>query len=321
MKRFLRILPVLLAALSAACSPHEFPVSGPGDLGKDFALRIVLEDDLEDLPQITPTKSGQIASPRYTMLFWRYRDGDAFGGEPDYSVTFTRSSLADLDTTIYLPVLAAKYRMAGWVDWAGGDAGPGYDLSDPGRIMLPAEFATGERARDAFAVVADYDVDAYHRAGEGYQQTASLQRPVAQLRIVAPEALTFLALTGLEPSSMRATLRYTAPVPDGYDLLQGTTAASRPDVTLTATPRYDTSGELVFVSDFLFSTDAGTTIPVAFTLTDQSGNQVIVYSGDIPLRRGHATTVSFDLPYGGDVKPGGIGIDPGFDDEIEINLD
>lgn len=321
MRRLPYIAFVLVAALSAACTPHEFPVTEPVAPEQDFSLKILFDESLPDQQLITPTKSGDAATPRYTILMWRYENDTAFGILPDYTRTFTRSALVELDTTIYLPVTPAKYRMAAWVDWVGGDAGAGYDLSDPEHVMLPSGYTAGEHAREAFTIVTDYDASGLYVAGEAYQKTVTLRRPVAQLRISAPEALTFLAMTGLDPSQMVATLRYPDPIPDAYDILQGRSTGSRTDVVLTGTPHYDTSGELVFVSDFIFFPDAVDTIPVEFTLTDLSGKELIVYSGSIPLRGSHTTTVSFETPYGGDEKPGGIGISPGFDDEIEITMD
>lgn len=313
---------VLVAVLSAACSPHEFPVSESGASERDFSLRIVFDDDLPNHKHITPTtKSEDAAIPRYTILLWRYENESAFGVHPDYTYTFTRSALADLDTTIYLPVIPAKYRVAGWVDWVGGDAGPGYDLTDPEQIALPLEFPAGEHAREAFTFVTDYDVSGMYASGDTYQKAVTMHRPVAQLRIVAPEALTFLAMTGLNPSDMRVTLTYTNPIPDGYNILLGKTNRSRSGVKLSCVPHLDMSGELVFVSDFVFIADSVTDILVDFTVSDVSGRKVIDYSGEVPLLGEHETTVSFETPYGGDDKPGGIGINAGFDGEIEITID
>lgn len=322
MRRF-RLKTFLFAAavVLAACDPHEFPVSDGGDAMRDFSLKLVFDDELPDHQQVLPTKAEEAAQPRYTILLWRYEREGAFGLDPDYIYSFTRSAIAELDTTIYLPVRPAKYRVAAWVDWTGGDAGSGYDTSDPEHIVFPAEYPTGEHARDAFTMVMDYDPSGYLTVGETYQKTVTLRRPVAQLRIVAPEALTFLAMTGLDPSQMQATVRYKQPIYEGYNVLMGTLVGSREGVSLTGTPRFDASGELVFLSDFVFFPDESAKVTIDFTLSDLVGKQIIVFSGEVPLRSSHSTTVSFDTPYGGDEKPGGIGISPGFDDEIEVPID
>lgn len=298
--------------LSVACSPEQF-AAGMWEV-QDFSLSILLD---EGLPETTPTKANGAAQPRLLVLLWRYENEVSFGKAPDYCYIFTPSAGSDLETTVTLSIPSAKYRLAVWMDWVGGDAGPGYELIPLGSAWLPSVFPVGESARDAFTVVTDCDV----RGSGGNQQTVTLRRPVAQLRIVAPEALTFLTATGLDPTQLRATLRYPDPIPDGYDLLQGTAGSTRAGVVLTGTPRYEPSGELVFISDFLFLPDAADSIPVEFTLTDASGRELIVSAGEVPLRGGHKTTVAFDKLRPGDYSSGGIGIQPGFDDEIEITLD
>lgn len=316
MRRLRHIALLLVAVLSMTCSPHEFPDAEE----QAFSLRILFDEEMPILP-LKPSKVEDLAQPRYTLWVWRYENDSVFGDVPEYSRTFTRSALDELETTVYLPVLPAKYRVAVWVDWAGGDAGPGYDLTDPRHIMLPSEFPTGERARDAFALVTDYDLTDNLIVGETYQQTVTLHRPVAQLRIVAPEALTFITATGLDPTQLRATLRYSDPIHDGYDILWGTLHNLRSGVVLTGTPRYDVSGELVFISDFLLFPDAVGSLPVKFTLTDASGRELIVTAGDIPLRAGHKTTVAFDKLRPGDYSSDGIGIQSAFDAEIEITIE
>ncbi len=301
--------------LFVACTPEEFTASMSGV--QDFSLRILLDEDLPSQQANASTKVNGVAQPRYLVLLWRYEDEVHFAQTPDYCHIFTQPASTDSETTFTLSILPGKYRLAVWMDWLGGDAGSGYELIDLGRAWLPAVFRAGERARDAFAVVTDCEV-----SGTGSnQQTVTLHRPVAQLRIVAPEALTFLTATGLDPSQLRATLRYPDPIPDGYDMLSGTTGSTRAGVVLSGTPRIDASGELVFISDFLFFPGTAESVSVEFTLTDASGRELIVKAGDIPLRGGHKTTVVFDKLCSGDYASDGIGIKNGFDDEIEITLD
>ena len=297
--------------LSVACAPEEFTASMAEV--QDFSLRILLD---EELPTQS-TKAISPAQPRVLVLLWRYGDDGSLAKIPDYCHIFMLSSSDGLETTVTLSVLPAKYRLAVWMDWVGGDAGSGYELNDLGRAWLPSVFPAGARARDAFVAVTDCVVP---NAGSD-PLTVTLRRPVAQLRIVTPEALTFLTATGLDPTQLRATLRYSDPIPDGYDFLLGATGSTRAGVVLAGTPRIDASGELVFISDFLFFPGTAESVSVDFTLTDASGRELIVKAGDIPLRGGYKTTVAFDKLRPGDYASDGIGIQNGFDDEIEITLD
>ncbi len=314
------ILLLAVAVLFAACDPHEFPVSGKGDALHDFSLNLQFDDLLPDYKLIDiSTRAGAVVEPRYTVLLYRCLGESALGPDPEYSYTFKRRSVIDLDTTIFLAVDPARYRVAGWVDWV--DDAPYYDLSDPMDIVFPQDYSEREYARDAFAFTTDYDVSDKIVAGEVFHKTVTLQRPVAQLRFVAHEALTFLSDMNMAAAEMTATLRYTNGIPDGYNLLLGTATKLREGVLLTAVPYMDTTGDLVFVSDFLFSTDEGTTESVDFTLKDAAGNLIAAFTGEVPLRRAHATTVTFLYDSSSHVvNPGGINISPEFDEEIEVPI-
>ena len=50
MRHSTRIWLLLAAgALLAACNPHEFPIGDGGDPARDFSVRLVFEEDMEDL--------------------------------------------------------------------------------------------------------------------------------------------------------------------------------------------------------------------------------------------------------------------------------
>ena len=324
--RHLARIGLLLAAVAwlVACNPHEFPVSGDGDPTRDFSVRLVFEEDMESLTvdgQSTKAE-GKPHGYRYALQLFRYQGESQFGMSPAFTYEFSRTSnVVALDTTVYLPIDPAHYQVFVWVDRLDPEGKAYYDASSFDAIRVGADYAAGMSARDAFFGQTDLDLSGVVVAGERVQRTLHLSRPVAQLRFVAPEALTFLSYTGgVTMDRMRAVLHYTAPLADGYDVFRDATVTTRDDVRVEMKPVLDMSGELLFVSDFVFA-PAGTdgTVSVDFALTDLEGNPISSFTGDLPVRRGWTTTVSFALPdLGGNNKTGGIGISPGFDDEIEI---
>lgn len=319
-------IPLLLAAallLAAGCDPHEFPKGRPLDPMRDFSLQVLFDDDLPELHREVVNTKAAAGAPRtrYTVKLYRYQGDFVYGLTPDYSWTFTRSELQALDTTIYLPVEAARYKAVGWVDWVDAEGRPYYDETDPEGIRLVTDYLPGKFARDAFFGTAEVDLTDQYTAGIRVQKTVRMTRPVAQLRFIAPEALTFLSRAGVNTNEMYATLHYTTDLPDGFDVLRDRTGSTRSGVSLSDYPVMDTSGELVFLSDFFFCPDEETSVGVDFRVIDLNGKVLASYSGSLPVRRGHHTTVSFVPPGGGgDDTPGGIGISPGFDDEIEIPI-
>ena len=327
MIRFARIGLLLAAALCfAACDPHEFPTDENGDSSRDFSVRLVFEEDMESLTvNGQATKAGREPHGyRYAVRLFRYQGGSQFGLAPAYSYEFTRTSrVVELDTTVYLPIAPARYQVYAWVDRLDAEGEPCYDASDFEHIRIKPDYAAGATARDAFCGQTELDLSGVFVAGEKVVRTVRLARPVAQLRFVAPEALTFLSYTGgIGMDQMRATLRYTAPVADGYNIFLNSTSATLDGASVEMRPVLDPSGELVFCTDFLFApAGQGGTVGVDFHLTDLQGNPVNSFTGEVPVRQGWSTAVTFDLPdLGGGNKTGGIGISPGFDDEIEITL-
>ena len=289
MKRF-RLPLLLLAAASLGACVHEFPESPNGDPMRDFSLQLQFSDELP--VRLAPATKADGAAPRYTVQLYRYRTETEWEAEPAYTYSFTRRTFNNLDTTLYLPIRVDRYRVFGWVDWTGET--DYFDVSDPARIRLASGYASGEHARDAFAFTTDYDVRGKIVAGDRYNATIRVARPVGQLRFTVPDGAAYLAKKGVDASSLTATLRYTSSIPDTYELTSGRVDGARSGVTLTATPRLESTGELVLLSDFLFSSDNGTSVSVELSVKTASGKELISYSGAVPMRRTRATTIALE---------------------------
>ena len=319
MTRVLKIFPLLLGGLLLSglcgCTPHEFPdeESGP------FSVRLVFDEDLPLLTTVrAATKADEAAlQTRYTVQLFPYRSEVAFALVPEYTFSFTRDGLEELETSLSLPMTGARYRVAVWTDWTGPEESASYDPTDFGQITLSADYRFGERERDAFFGTADIELS---REGLKEPVTILMHRPVAQLRFIAPEALTFLYVYETSLSSLRASLRYTSPLDDSFDLLLGQSSGSRENISLNVTPWIDSySGDLVFCTDFVLVNDVQTSVSVDFSITDAAGAVLLGYQGEVPLLRAHRTDVI--IGYSSDVdSSGGIGIDPGFSSEIEIQI-
>ena len=314
----------LAALLLAACSPHEFPVSPNGDPSRDFSVSLQFADGLDELRTIeigTKAEASAAARTRYTVQLYRYLGDFTYRIDPEYTYSFTRGGVADLDTTIFVPVELARYKVVGWVDWLSAAGEAYYDASDFENITLAeGSYVPGGAARDAFIGTVDLDLSGKTSAGDAVRETVELKRPVGQIVFLAPEALTFMTIHHVvNAADLTATLRYTTPLPDGYNLLQDVTAATREGAGFTMTPELDTSGALIFASDFVFATDEESNVGVDFSVTDKSGAVVVSYKGNVPVRRDRRTTLSYAEDLYID-KDGDIGISPGFDEEIEIPI-
>lgn len=314
---------ILGMLLLGACNPHEFPTSEGGDPGRDFSVRLRFVDDLPVLRTISgDTKaSGEPGRYRYSVELLRYLDDVSYRLTPDYAYSFTRSErISELDTTVYLPIDPARYRVLAWVDREDSGGGAAYDVSDFEFISVATGYTRGNASRDAFCGSRVLDLEGFITAGEVYQETLTLKRPVARLRFYAPEALTFMTRTGADLSTLTATLTYVSPIPEGYNLLRDMTMRTHADAKVTAAPQMNAEGELEFITDHVFSTEAGASLSVDFRVTDAEGKVLCSYTGDVPVQRGKETRVTFTGSGGGGGTSGGIGINPGFDSEIEIPI-
>ena len=80
------------------------------------------------------------------------------------------------------------------------------------------------------------------------------------------------------------------------------------------------SAGFVFCADFVLANDVQERVSVDFSLTDASGAVLFSYQGEVPVLRAHRTDVSWGYDPGDIDQPGGVGIDPGFETEIEIKI-
>lgn len=317
---------ILAMLLLGACNPHEFPTSEGGDPGKDFSVRLQFVDDLPVLRTISAdTKAtAQAGAYRYSVELLRYVDDAAYKLTPDYVYSFTRSErISVLDTTVYLPIDPARYRVVAWVDRLDADAEAGYDVSDFEFISVAEGYDLRKGTRDAFTGTRVLDLEGYNTAGEVVQETLKLTRPVARIRFYAPEALTFLGRVGVDAASMKVSLRYTTPIAEGYNVLRDVTMSTLKDVSINAVPEMNTDGELEFITDHLFTPAEGTMVNVDFRITGPKDQVLCSYVGAVPVQRGKETRITFTGSGGGGGggTSGGIGINPGFDSEIEVPID
>ena len=322
MTRVLKILLPLLGGLFLSglcgCSPHEFP----DDWGDGCRVRLVFDETLPQYQVLHPATKGEGYAPRkvrYTAKLFRFKEASAYGLNPDYSFSFTRTELDDLDTTIVLPRMEGRFKLAVWADFVDEEDSLSWKPDDFERIVLAKDYRLGERERDAFCGTLDIDPDEVKRNDEPL--TMTLRRPVAQIRFYLSNADEFLAEQNTDLGGLYVTFRYTAPIPDTYDLLRGHSSGARSGVRLSLYPEIDPfSGELVFFSDFILAEEEPTSVSVYFAVRDDDGEPYFTFRGDVPILRAHRTDVCFG-PQDDDGSGGGVGIDPGFDGSYNISID
>ena len=323
------LLGALTALLAASCDPHQFPTDG----SKDFSVRLHFNFDLpvhQNLDGLlTKAKAAARPKARYNVQLFRYLGEYQYTVAPEYTFSFTRNEVEDLDTTLFLPVPPERYKILAWTDWVDASGIPYWDASDFNAVALAPDYSAGEFARDAFRGGGQLDLSGLLAAGLSHELTIEMTRPVARVRFIIADGLNWLSSKGLSASSLLSSLKWGAALPDRIDLFGDRSSGEREGASLAAVPYLDDEGALVLCVDHVLTGGDGLTVPATFSLRGASGENLGSWSGSVPMLRGHLTTVALrevtpTPPPGPDDpdvdKQGGIGIDPTFGSETEITF-
>lgn len=315
----------IAALLAASCDPHQFPTESEGD----FTVRLRFHYDLPVHRTIeiqTKAKAEPRPRVRYTVQLFRYMGEYDYTVAPVYGQTFYSEEISDLDTTLVLPVAPERYKLLAWTDYVDDSGKPYWDASDFNEISLAADYRSGAVARDAFRGGGTLDLSGLKAAGLTRELTVEMRRPVARVRFLIPDALTWLSSKGLSASDLRATLLWSGALPDVYDVFGDRITGSFSGASLTAVPYLDDEGNLVLCLDHVLTGKDGLTATASFRLATAAGQDLGNWAGGVPLLRGSRTDIllrpAVTPPPGPDDPDtgGGIGIDPTFTSETEIIL-
>ena len=316
----------LAALLAASCDPHQFPTEGEGG---DFPVRLRFHYDLPVHRTIEiQTKAKAEARPRarYTVQLYRYVGEYDYTVAPVFGLSFTSEEISDLDTTLCLPVAPERYKLLAWTDYVDEAGKPYWDASDFDGISLSSDYRGGAVARDAFRGGGTLDLSGLKAAGLTRELTVEMRRPVARVRFLIPDALTWLSAKGLAVSDLRASLSWSDALPDVYDVFGDRFSGRLGGAGFTVEPYLDDEGFLVLCMDHVLTGPDGLTAVAAFRLATAGGQDLGSWTGGVPLLRGNRTDIllrpSVTPPPGPDDTDtgGGIGIDPTFTSEIEITI-
>ena len=153
-------------------------------------------------------------------------------------------------------------------------------------------------------------------------------RQLAKYRIIATDVQEFLAKTQRQRDAEGGNNTYTVTFsygfyfPLGFNTATGKPMNSVQGVTFSTplTIPDDGTEKCPLGSDFIFVNGTESFVPLNIELADANGKVVSRTRGlEVPYRRGHLTTLRGNFLT--NEMQGGINIDTGYDDEIDIDLD
>lgn len=240
-------------------------------------------------------------------------------------VRFTRSVAGGYDCEVPLELAAGSYTIRVWSMLTATErAEPYYEADDFAEIGLVsgAPHAGSTDYRDAFRGMSELTIDAYSSGELPAGCRVSMERPLAKYEFVATDAAEFLAQAGegATLSDYEAVFRYAGYTPTAYNMFSDKPSDSAEGVVFRSALNQLSATEFSLGFDYVFVNGTESSVRVLFEVYKQPEGTLIARSNTIrvPLRRSRYTVVRGKFLTAG--SSGGVGIDPGFDDDFNIPL-
>ena len=241
-------------------------------------------------------------------------------------------------TTSFL-LHAAKYHVVAWMDYvdAGSLDDKYYNINTLSSIsILDTENYIGdEDHKDAFVGSQMFDLSGYRsqwNANVDYSMT--LERPMAKIELITTDVDTFvtnmtanhaqnttssgeLSRAPIDLSTLQVTVNYLGYFPSSFNAYTGKPSDAQQGVSFdcSVTPLSDSEAHLA--ADHVFVNGTESAVNVNLVIKDQDGNVINEIDNiSVPIVRGKLTVIRDDF-LTSSYSPG-IGIDPGFDGNINI---
>lgn len=231
-------------------------------------------------------------------------------------------------------VEAERYRVLVWCDYVRDDVREAwYYVTDDLRSVLYADVAVVDNNdKDAFSGVVDVDLSRWcclMCCNEAVVDV-DLMRPMGRLKCVATDVEEYLKNSSAALEDITAVVTYTQYVSAGYNVEAQRPNYFVPTRRFVSKARVDSEGEFELFYDYLFVNGKETNVMLNFALYSGEvtvgesgevvGNEISSWSGIVvPLQRNRETLIEGRLlttSYG----TGGVGIDPGFENEYVIEI-
>lgn len=292
----------------------------------DVNLSIGIDMKLDEEPSLLP-EYDKIMSDGYDIRYIAevYRTGGSYAETSENLVeriVCTEDSMPEdgifvLDRSI--SVHAGSYSLMIWVDFvAEGKADDLYydtgSLHEVRYMMQGGKYSGYDISKDAFAGKADIDLTGY--AGSRFEKIevkAEVKRPFAVYKVIATDAEKIMPKT--------SEARYGLYFPLGYNVFYGAPDAFSPGIGYSFDVyAAEGIGEAVIASDMVFIDDEETFYYLDMDIISESGTTINSVDGlCINLSRNRMTVIKGQF-ITKEFENGGVGIDPGFDDEIVVPI-
>ncbi|GHV50091.1 hypothetical protein FACS1894181_10190 [Bacteroidia bacterium] len=325
MKKILYLAFSFILAVLSGCT-HKYP-DGEGTLTLEVGLTLNLQwESFENLTKAALRSAGGY-SRRFIVEVRRE-------GRTVFRQTLVPGNFIERQTEFTLPeplmLHALEYTLAVWSDYAATGSADGlhYNTSALHSVAVNEPYTGNTDRRDCHYAVTTLDLRPYRdRWNAKVRIEANMTRPLAKYRIIATDAGKFIESAGKKfPGEKDFGIRFTYGFyfPVAFNVWEGKPSGSRLGVAFEGTLSLPDDGaeEVLLGSDYIFTSETGSYIPLVMEIFSLAGGNTIGRFPvlNVPYRRGYVTTLRGRF-LSAFFDSGGIGIDPGFDGDININLD
>lgn len=326
---------VMIALPAIVSCVHEYPVNGGVD------------------PTLTNAKVRLVTTPAFTessVVETKNNDGngfdnmyfvvefhkDEFGPSPVIRREIGKEKDDDNSARVELneTLPAGKYKCVAYAVAATDVDGSGsiFSLDDLSNIGFPDDYPGNTDAKECYE--ARFDIDLTSGAWlSDVEMEKQMTSPMGHVRVLSTDAedfikheMTRLQLSSTNPqvsswqwSDYHVVWKYDMYYPVNYNTYTGLPNKAETEVHFNSdiTPENDTEVSLGF--DYIFVNGQESKVNLTLEVYDKDNILLNTYSGiEVPIERGKTTIVKGE--YLTNRKEQGVGIDPGFDGEINIVL-
>lgn len=333
-KYHISLIALVLAIAFTGCV-HDYP-DGEGIDPTLVEVNTEVTLDLALVPLQTVTNKARSGTTeaadgyrrRFIVEAWRE-------GKPIARQVTVMEQAEEDGTGITLPIRlklhAVEYTLAVWTDYvtAGTDTDLYYNTENLQQIVCTTPYIGSTSNRDCLYGTTTLDLRQYRDEWNAKVQVkVDMVRPLAQYRIIATDVQEFLKKTQRKRNGESGNNIYTLTFsygfyfPLGFNISTGRPMNSVQGVKFSASLAIPDDGteECELGSDFIFVNGTESFVPLDIELADADGKVVSRTRGlEVPYRRGHLTTIRGNFLT--NEMQGGIDIDTGYDDEIDVDLD
>lgn len=337
MKRlYLLAIAIATALLSLTSCVHEWP-EPPATRDVRLTVRHELPWTLFDFLVQTRGRGdiGSVDAVRY--IFEVYPAGSTERPVSRFTLTRDDMSLADFTTDIPLP--QGEWDIYVWSDFAESGSGlsPHYDASSFSSVKALMPYRGGTSLKDAFQGKFQASVPPTTAEAVDVECEVTLRRPLTAYAFLSTDLHEFIdqetrrnapdstpedspGIPGLiDFNRYRARFTYTGYLPVEYSVLRNRPVDSASGLSFEGEIKVVNSDEVLVGFDYFLINGAESTISVALEIFDETGALVSsTPSFIIPVQRNRATIVRGNFLTS--QTHGGIGVNPDFDGEFNIEI-